>query len=274
LIFPKIFSLFEQFNYSEAIISTNNNTNINSIINSPKNRLQSPRRSNNINLIFIEIILNNIENIFEVISVKDNEDFFLRILNIIPKLDELVNYYINNNNNWRFLRKITFIILSDNIYKLIPNLDQHVIQIFNIAKNIFTNECYDIKIDSVKILAKICKSKLIWDDVMKFVETVMLNNKNYYNRRLYLYFFEELSKNFSYKFLKDKGQIDEFMKLITDNNQILPKFLRLIKIFFPLVIDDKIKFLIYNKLELVRKKIQNKEINDRELIEVNYFEYL
>lgn len=201
--------------------------------------------------------------------MKENEEFFHCILNIIPKLDELVIYYTNNNNNWRLLKKLNFILLFDNFYKLISNLDKQAEKIFNIAKKLFINECFEIKIDSVKLLAKVCKSKIIWDDVMKYVDSTILNSKNFYVRRLYFYFFEELTKDFSYKFLKDKGQIDDLMKLINDNNQMLPKFLKLIKIFFPLVIDEKIKFLIYNKLEAVRKKIQNAEINDLEVIEVN-----
>lgn len=275
LIFPKIFCLFEQFNLEEANKDANNkNSNLYNINNSsPQIILNSPTKNNTINLILLESILNNIEKLFDNPSVGDNEDFYLGILNIIQKLDELINYFTTNNNNWRLIKKITFIILKDNIYKLINKLDQHAIKIFNIAKRLYTNEYYEIKIDSVKIFAKICKSKFIWEDVIKFVETSILTNRNYYERRLYLYFFEELTKNFSYKFLKDKGQIDELMKLINDNNQIMPKFLKLIKIFFPLVTDDKIKFLIYNKLELIRKKINNNEINDQEVIEVNYNYY-
>jgi hypothetical protein len=222
---------------------------------------------NNKNFIFIELFFNNLEKILDKNIKNNNEEFIQNLLNIIPKLEELLNYY-NNNNNWRLIKKLTLILLFDGIYTINSNLDQFVLKIFEIAKKLFFNDCFETKIDSVKILAKLCKSKLIWDDLIKFIDSNILTSKNFYNRRLYLYFFEELIKNLSYKFLTEKGQIEELMKLINDNNQILSKFLKIIKLFFPLVTDDKIKFLIYNKLEAVRKQIKNKEINDKEVIDV------
>lgn len=220
------------------------------------------------NLILIESVLNNIENILSASHLNDKEEFIQNILNKIPKLEELINYYKNNNNNWRLIKKITFILSYDGIYRNNSSLDLFVLKIFEVAKKLFLNDCFEIKIDSVRILAKLGKSKLIWDELIKFIETEILNSKNYYNRRLYLYFFEELTNNFSFKFLNEKGQIEELMKLINDNNQILSKFLKIIKLFFPLVSDDKIKFLIYNKIEAVRKQILNKEIIDNEVIQV------
>lgn len=221
------------------------------------------------NQIFIEIILNNIEKILSLSDLNENEEFIRCIFNTIPKLEELVNYYIKNNNDWRLIKKISFILKCDHLYK-INNvcIDHYILKIFNIAKKLFVNDCFEIRTDSVKIMAKISKSKIIWEDVLKFVEVEILTSKNFYNRRLYLNFFEELAKSFSYKYLFDKGQIEQLMKLINDNNQILPKLLKLIKNFFPLVMDDKIKFMVFSKLEVLRKKIQNNEVNDKELIEV------
>lgn len=269
MIFPKIFCIFELFNINE--ISACSNVNNNHTTNNNLNNSFFPNSKSlniNSNLTFIELVLVNIEKILNVNSIIENEDFIMQILNIIPKLEDLINYYTNNNNNWRLIKKINLILSFQSIYKLNISIDPYVYKIFYISRKLFINDCFEIKIDSVKILAKICKSRIIWEEVIKFVENEILNSKNYYNRRLYLYFFEELKMNFSYKFLYDKGQIDELMKLINDNNQILGKLLRLIQIFFPLVIDDKTKFLIYNKLELLRKHIQNKEIIDKEVIEV------
>lgn len=274
LIFPKLFYAFE-ISHNNAtennstnyhINSNNNNHNNNTILNSSIHN-----KNNSFNISNIEIVLNKFEKIFEINSINENEDFVQNVLSILPKLDELINFYTNNNNNWRNIKKISLILCFDNIYKFNQNLDNYVNKIFNISKKLFNNECFEIKIDSVKILAKICKNKTIWEDVIKFVEVEILTNKNYYNRRLYFYFFQELTKNFSYKFLNEKGQIDELMKLMNDNNQIFPKFLKLINIFFPLVVDDKIKFLIYNKLEILRKQINNKEIIDKEVIQVRSF---
>lgn len=265
--------MFDNQNSNEQNNHSNSNNN-NNLTNSNSSQM-IPQTCNNItiynnnNFIFIDIVLNNIENILGKIDLNDCEEFIVNIINIIPKLEDLINYYKTNNNNWRSIKKIILILSYDGIYRYNFNLDQYGHKLFEVAKKLFYNDCFEIKIESVKILAKIAKSKLIWDDSIKFIETEILISKNYYNRRLYLYFFAELIKNFSFKFLTEKGQIDELMKLINDNNQILSKFLQIIKFFIPLVIDDKIKYLIYNKLETLRKQIQNKEIIDKEVIDVN-----
>ncbi len=269
LILPKVFQVFDSQDATEHNNHTSNNNsnqNINSISQSDTNL------NNNINpksLVLIELFLNKIENILSINHLNENKDFILSILNIIPKLEELINHYKNNNNNWRLIKKITLILGFDGIYRNNnTTFDLFVHKLFDLAKKIFLNDCFEIKIDSVKILAKLGKSKLIWDDLIKFIEGNILTNKNYYIRRLYLYFFEELMRNFSYKFLNEKGQIEKLMNLNNDNNQILSSFLKTIKLFYPLVTEDKMKGLLCNMLGAVRKRINNKEIIDREVIQV------
>jgi len=269
-LYPKFFLAFEIQKTSENTHnpnSPNNNANKNNYSILQQN---APITNNSINksLIFVENILNNIEIILGASQINEDEDFLQGLLSIIPKLDELIIHYKNNNNNWRLIKKITFMLNFDGIFRNNASLDLFVHKIFDIAKKLFLNDCFEIKIESVKILAKISKSRLIWDELMKFIDGEILSNNNYYNRRLYLYFFEEMIKNLSFKFLNEKGQIEELMKLINDNNQILSKFLKIIRLFFPLVSDDKIKFLIYNKLETIRKQINNREIIDKEVIKV------
>ncbi len=230
-MFPNLFEVFE----INSVTDNNSNNSNNNSIYCNKNVI------NNNSYEIIEIVLGKIKDIIIINNINDNEDFISNILNIIPRLEDLIIYYTNNNNNWRIIKLITFILCFDNIYKLSQNLDNYVNKLFNISKKLLTNECFEIKIDAVKIMAKICKSRIIWDEVIKFVEVEILTNKNFYIRRLYFYFFKELTSNFSFKFLNDKRQIDELMKLINDNNQILPKFLILIKNIFPFVEDDKIK---------------------------------
>lgn len=265
-----MFQVFETVSLSEQSNNPSNNSTQTNHANTPQITILNSNSFGK-NLIFIEIILNNLGNILSASQINEDEDFLQGLLNIIPKLEELIIHYNNSNNNWRSMKKIASILSFDSIYRNNTNLDQIVYKIFEIAKKLFRNDCFDIKIEAVKMFAKITKSRIIWDDLMKFVEVEILHSKNYYNRRLYLYFFEEMIKNHSFKLLTERGQIEELMKLLNDNNQILSKFLRIIKLFFPLVTDNKIKFLVYNKIETIRKQICNRDIVDKEVIEVSIY---
>lgn len=247
IIFPKLFGIFETINPIE-----NYNTN--------------PAHPN-YNYALVEIILNNIEKIFETSTILENEEFYQNFLNFTGKFEELVNHYFKNN--WRILKKISYIFKSNNLYK--NNLTElYISKIFSIAKKLFTNECNEIRIEAVKIMARICISKNYRDEILKFIELEIFSSKNFYNRRLYLFFFEEMLNIFSYKFLKEKGLVDDFMTLLNDNKLILTKFFKITKIFFPLIKEDRIKFLFLNKLEYLRKEINNKQLSDIELIQVNF----
>jgi hypothetical protein len=202
----------------------------------------------------------------EINSQIDNEDFFLNFFSILNKLEDLVNYYISKNN-WRILKKISYILRYDKIHKL-NVIDHHNRKIFNFAKKFIINECFEIRIESVKLIAILCRSKIYWDEGIKYITLEIMKNKNYYIRRLYCTFFEELIRIFSYKFLNEKGLIEEFMQLINDNNQMKSSFFKILNSIYPLIEDDKYKFKIFNKLEILRKQINEKEIIDYELIKV------
>jgi hypothetical protein len=214
----------------------------------------------------IEIILEKIEIIFKINLEIENEYFFTNFINLIDKLEELINYYIKKNN-WRVLKKISYILRFEKIHELIK-FDLQLKKIFNLAKILLKNECLEIKIESIKIFSILSKSNNFWDEVINYVNVEIIRSKNYYYRRLYCDFFSELLKIFSYKFLNERGQIEEFVKLLNDNNQILSSFFKILKIFFPLINEDKYKFLILNKLENLRKQIKENKLKDFELIKV------
>lgn len=237
--------------YSYSNNNNNNNTNLN---------------PNILVLNKIEIILFKIETIIEINTKIDNEEFFSNILTIISRLEDLSNYYISKND-WRNLKKICYILRFEKLHKL-NIIDHHNRKIFFLAKKYLLNECYEIRIESVKIMAILCRSKIYWDDTIKYIENEIMKNKNYYIRRLYCHFFQEIIKKFSYKYLKEKGQIEEFMILINDNYQIISLFFKTLKLIFPLIEEDSFKFKIFNKLEILRKQINEKQLKDFELIKV------
>jgi len=269
MILSKIFLLFEiAFNNDDNISTTNTSSGYNYTYTNSNNINLSP---NYMVLDKIEIILNKIEMILEINSQIENEEFFSNFLTILNKLEDLANYY-NAKNNWRNIKKISYILRFDKIHKL-NTIDHHNRKIFNFAKKFLINECFEIRIESMKIIAILSRSKIYWEEGIKFIDMEISKNKNYYIRRLYCYFFQELLRLFSYKFLNEKGQIEEFMKLINDNNQIISSFFNLLKLIFPLIEDDRYKFQIFNKLESLRKQITEKQITDYEFIKVKFFCY-
>jgi hypothetical protein len=265
MILSKIFLLFEiAFTNEDNISTTITSSGYNYTNSNCNNSNLSP---NHCVLEKIEIILNKIEVILDINSQIENEEFFSNFLIILNKLEDLANYYILKND-WRHLMKISYILRFNKIHKL-DNFDNYNRKIFNFAKKFIVNECHEIRIESVKLIAVLSRSKIYWDEGIKYINSEIMNNKNYYIRRLYCYFFQELIRLFSYKFLNEKGQIEEFISLINDNNQIISSFFYIIKSIFPLIEDDKYKFKIFNKLENLRKEINDKKIMDNELIKVN-----
>ena len=265
IIISKIFLLFEiAFVKDENVIIQQNSNIVNS-----SSTLLNGLSPNLIALNKIEIILEKIEIIFKINLEIENENFFLNLISHIDKLEDLINYYIKKNN-WRVLKKISYILRFDKIHELIK-FDIQFKKIFNLAKLLLKNECLEIKIESIKILTILSKSNNFWDEVINYVNVEIIKSKNYYYRKLYCNFFSELLRIFSYKFLNEKGQIEEFVKLLNDNNQILSSFFKILKFFFPLINEDKYKFLILNKLENLRKQIKENILNDFELIKVIKF---
>lgn len=281
IINSKIFLLFDiafaknENNSSNLYIATNN---------SPKNDINVNNIPNLIVLNKIEKIFQKIEKIFEINNNNKNEDFFCNFSNIfiIEKLEELLFYY-RKNNNWRLMKKICFILSHEKIHEHINanynininnNINDKILKkIFSLAKILLKNECLEIQKESIRIFSILSKAKnlLFWDEVIKFVDLEIIKNDNYYNRRLFCDFFSENLKIFSFKFLSEKGQIEEFFKLLNDNYQMLTRFFKILKNFFPLVTDDKFKFLTFSKLEKFRKMIKDKKIIDNELIRVKLF---
>jgi hypothetical protein len=134
---------------------------------------------------------------------------------------------------------------------------------------------YQIQCEAAKLMVKIIRfsKEGLRGEIFKFMENEILSSNNFYIKRLYLIFVEELIKTFSSSFLKDNLIVDNILTFFEYSNLIsysmfTCKLLEYLKIIYPLIEDDsKIKFKIFSKLEGIRKVNRDKD-KDSQLKEV------
>jgi hypothetical protein len=130
-------------------------------------------------------------------------------------------------------------------------------------------ENYQIQSETIRLCVRLMKYAKENDreEILNFVYKTYFESNNFYNRRLYLTFVEECFEVFSICYLKEKGVISYMIKFLKNPNDkfLIGKTLEFLKICFPLINkDDKLVFLIFNKIQNLRKT------NDSEIIKVNF----
>jgi hypothetical protein len=145
--------------------------------------------------------------------------------------------------------------------------EQSIDNLFLFCKKQIKKENYLIQIEAIKLCVKLMKyaKENSREEILKYVNFEFLENNNFYYRRLYFSFIEECIDNFSICYLKEKGLILNLIKFLSlkegCNKNLIGKTLKFFQQCFPLFHnDDKLVFLSYNKLELLRKTTLDREI--------------
>lgn len=128
-------------------------------------------------------------------------------------------------------------------------------------------ENYQIQQEAIRLCVRLMKYAKENDreEILNFVHITYFESKNFYNRRLYFNFLEESLEIFSVCYLKEKGIISNLVRFLKNpvDKYLIGKTLELLKICFPFVHkDDKLVFLIFNKLQNLR------QTSDLEIIKV------
>lgn len=112
-------------------------------------------------------------------------------------------------------------------------------------------------------------------DILKYIKSEVMDNSNFFKRRLYLSFLEHCIELFSVGYLTEIGILTNFSNFLTftdtyDANKLtIQKALNLLKYFLPFIsvekTNDNLNFAIFNKLSYIRKYQK-----DQEVLKVNY----
>ena len=118
------------------------------------------------------------------------------------------------------------------------------------------NSNIPLKVSAMNIIPFLLKygKRAEKEDLIKFLDKEILFNKSFYNRRLYLTFLEHAIKNFSFFSLVYFQIVENFVKLLQDNNIIISKVLSLLKNVIPFIyLDSKLKYILLDKIDILRK---------------------
>ena len=198
----------------------------------------------------------------------NNEEFQNYFIN---KFDELANF-ITMQINWRL--SIKFL---DKIIKIEILFEKFIFtsKLFGMVMKFLQDENANnlLKSSSMKTLVyilKFCK-KIEKEEILKFIEKEIVENKSFYKRRLYFMFFEEAIKIFSISTLINYHIIDYIFKFLNDNTVILAKVIKMMKYIYPLICNDvRLKFIINTKFENLKKMVNL----DMEIKKVKNFQIL
>ncbi len=195
------------------------------------------------------IFISQIENLIDLFN--ENEDFVEFFMN---KYDNLISF-IQMQANWRiaitFLEKIVKIIVLMENFLFTTKLYNIIMKFLNDQ-----NSVLPLKNVSMKILAhclRFCK-KIEKDEIIRYLEKDIIENKNYYIRRLYFPFFQEAINIFSISALIQYQFFDIILKFLNDNKLIQAKIISNLKDFYPLIFtESRIKFMVNSKMDNLKK---------------------
>ena len=153
--------------------------------------------------------------------------------------------------------------------------DEFNIKIFSQVKRLVKEENLQVKIECMKILAKVIKfsGKIIKEEVLKYIESEIINSKSFYTRKLFFYFFEDCLEILSLNFIKEKNLIDNLFKLFSENNiYFIIKVLSFIpSIYHSLYEDSKLKNVISSRIEYSKNNYSKDLIMCQSIKNTEYF---
>lgn len=209
-------------------------------------------------------IFKNLHRIFVLQKICDNKEFFNNVISNFKSFEEVYK----DLDDWRvqqdalkaFNYTLEYFFTEEFTPCFISFLIQHL-----------SKENYQLQNEITKIFAKLMKYFKVREEILKLINTELYNNKSFYKRRLYLTFFEACLEIFSIKFVTEMGILENFLKIFDESGNknciVLAKAISILKDFYPLIDQDyRLKFILMNKLEVVRKNISNKCITDTEVI--------
>jgi hypothetical protein len=230
---------------------------------------------------YVTAVLKNIKKIFEYQISIENEEFFhsfiknfesfaneirqvklWRIQSEALSAMELILEHLHKHGN-----NLTQMSTNSNLTNL--NSDDFSTKIFNFIKNFINFDNYQIQTVAISLLTKNLKYSFNKEEIIKYSESAFFLEKSFYKRRLYLIFFHNCLKNFSIKYIKEIGILDNIFDFFQDTSINICHLISILPDFYPLINDmSDVKFKLLNKLTDLRKN--EIYINDKEIKRVAY----
>ncbi len=99
---------------------------------------------------------------------------------------------------------------------------------------------YKTKKSAIKVLPLILKYsyRSNREEIIKWLESEIVQNSSYFKRRLFLTFFKSSCKLLSVNFLKELGIISIALNFFSDLDIVLPRLIKTLNSIFPIIYDD------------------------------------
>ena len=206
---------------------------------------------------------------FDKILIKqkqlDNEEFFNTLITNFNKVEE--SYF--NMKDWR-IQKIFLVGLYNILEYLSLNFSygEFDYTLVNFIKKNLNFENYQIQIETVQLMALKLRYSRNKDTIFKIIDYYFFHSSSFYSKRLFFTFFSKCLEIFSFSFIFENGILEKLLKFLDSSEIYICKVVALLKEFYPLIEDNRTKFIILNKLELLRKNLKEGQLKDLELIKV------
>lgn len=180
-----------------------------------------------------------------------SEEFQNFLINKLERIGEFIQMQVNWRIAINFFEKIKSLEVMFIKFEFTTKLYLMVISFL-----LDENSNVPLKNSAMRILPYLLKygKKSEKEEILKFLEKEIMENNNFYKRRLYFSFFEEAINIFSINTLLNYQIIDHILKFFNDNKLMQSKLVITLKLFYPLILSEsRVKFIINNKLDNLKK---------------------
>lgn len=199
-----------------------------------------------------DISLGFLRDIGKTIALLPHDEEFNK--KFVSKIEPLLQRY-STENNWRYI----FYLLSGfcNVEYLFEINELFFQTMYTVSTIYILDGNLQIATQAVRLLSIVLKysRKCEKEDILRFIDKNLFDNESFYRRRVHPLFIEACSNHFSIQFMKENGIIDHFISTLSGNSIIACKGIALMAKIYPLIADDnRLRFMVMNKLEQLRKE--------------------
>lgn len=153
------------------------------------------------------------------------------------------------------LKEVLLFIININslVFKKPWIKEEHLITLKEAAFSYVKFPNFNVQQKAVMLLAKILRytTPVQKQEILSFTGKIQLST-NFYERKLYIFFFDEALENFSINYLKDNEILENYLKFLDDNMITKNICIRSLKNFYFLLDDfNDIKENIHKKVLLI-----------------------
>lgn len=207
----------------------------------------------------IHIFFQKILKIFEILTKKENFDFFDNFIFSYEKVCQLVKNFLTTSYEYKLMNNFleAQIISINYIFLTMNNYENYFSKVITFCKIwLRPNVSCEINKKIIELLVTLIKFSTQRNEIISYFKKEFYLNKAYYSRRLYVIFIIHAFKILSYQFVKDKKILENAKFMLENDIDIIKE--KLDKI-------EQLKNYNGNNKDDERKKKEEETINEKEI---------